>query len=84
MSVSNVNANRAVTATVGAVRGGDPARDSSQQSSQREPPPQDGSDAPLRRFPWLSWETRELEAASKQPSPYGHIPLLGATLDQKV
>lgn len=37
-----------------------------------------------RRFPWLSWETRELEVASKQPSPYGNIPLLGKELDQKV
>jgi hypothetical protein len=36
-----------------------------------------------RRFPWLSWQTRELEVASKQPSPYGNIPLLGKELDHK-
>lgn len=82
MSVSKVNASRAVTATVGAVRGGDSARDSSQQSSQREQPSSDDSAPPARRYPWLSWETRELEAASKQPSPYGHIPYLGSQIDQ--
>ncbi len=38
--------------------------------------------APLR-FPWLSWQTRELDMASKQPSPYGTIPLLGRELDRK-
>jgi hypothetical protein len=36
------------------------------------------------RFPWLSWQTRELDQASKQPSPYGAIPLLGKEIDQKV
>ncbi len=41
------------------------------------------NEAPLR-FPWLSWQTRELDIASKQPSPYGTIPLLGKELDQKV
>ena len=37
-----------------------------------------------RRFPWLSWETRDLATASKQPSPYGNIALLGKELDQTV
>ena len=41
------------------------------------------NEAPLR-FPWLSWQTRELDQASKQPSPYGAIPLLGKEIDQKV
>ena len=41
------------------------------------------NEAPLR-FPWLSWQTRELDVASKQPSPYGSIPLLGKELDRKV
>ncbi len=41
------------------------------------------NEAPLR-FPWLSWQTRELDMASKQPSPYGSIPLLGKELDRKV
>ena len=41
------------------------------------------NEAPLR-FPWLSWQTRELDQASKQPSPYGVIPLLGKEIDQKV
>ena len=30
-----------------------------------------------RGFPWLSRLARELEPASKQPSPYGTVPLLG-------
>jgi len=35
------------------------------------------------RFPWLSRLARELEPASKQPSPYGTIPLLGEKLDKQ-
>lgn len=54
-----------------------------------EPPnPTPGQSGPeesaARRFPWLSWQNRELEVASKQPSPYGNIPLLGKELDQQV
>ena len=41
------------------------------------------NEAPLR-FPWLSWQTRQLELASMQASPYGVIPLLGKEIDQKV
>ena len=33
------------------------------------------------RFPWLSRLARELEPASKQPSPYGTVPILGEKLD---
>jgi hypothetical protein len=35
------------------------------------------------RFPWLSRLARELEPASKQPSPYGTVPLLGEKLDKQ-
>ena len=35
------------------------------------------------RFPWLSRLARELEPASKQPSPYGNVPLLGEKLDKQ-
>ena len=35
------------------------------------------------RFPWLSRLARELEPASKQPSPYGSIPILGEKLDKQ-
>lgn len=35
------------------------------------------------RFPWLSRLARELEPASKQPSPYGSVPLLGEKLDKQ-
>jgi hypothetical protein len=59
----------------------------SQTESSRSTPANAGfsteNEAPLR-FPWLSWQTRELDQASKQPSPYGAIPLLGKEIDQKV
>lgn len=35
------------------------------------------------RFPWLSRLARELEPASKQPSPYGSVPILGEKLDKQ-
>lgn len=35
------------------------------------------------RFPWLSRLQRELEPASKQPSPYGSLPILGEKLDKQ-
>lgn len=35
------------------------------------------------RFPWLSRLARELEPASKQPSPYGNVPILGEKLDKQ-
>ncbi len=80
MSVSKVSPATPVDLPTGAIRPTDSTSDSSRQSSQRGRP---GEHVPLR-FPWLSWETRQLEAASKQPSPYGRVPLLGETLDHKV
>ena len=44
------------------------------ESTQRPVPP---------RFPWLSRLARELEPASKQPSPYGSVPILGEQLDKQ-
>jgi hypothetical protein len=35
------------------------------------------------RYPWLSRLARELEPASKQPSPYGTVPILGEKLDRE-
>ena len=84
MSVSKVSAIGSVDPPVGAVRAADAASGSSQQSSQQDQKPPAQPEPVVRRFPWLSWETRQLEAASKQPSPYGRVPLLGETLDQKV
>ena len=84
MSVSKVSAIGSVDPPVGAVRSTGSTADSSQQSSQQEHKPPAESEPVARRFPWLSWETRQLEAASKQPSPYGRVPLLGETLDHKV
>ena len=64
-----------------------PDPSTSQAESSRSTPANAGfsteNEAPLR-FPWLSWQTRELDQASKQPSPYGAIPLLGKEIDQKV
>ncbi len=84
MSVSKVSAIGSADPPVGVVRPADAASGSSEQSSQQEHKPPAKPEPVARRFPWLSWETRQLEAASKQPSPYGHAPLLGETLDQKV
>ncbi|MFM9916704.1 MAG: hypothetical protein ACKVOX_12905 [Rhizobacter sp.] len=84
MSVTKVSSIAAVDPPVGAVRPAGAASGSSQQSSQQERRPPEAPEPMTRRFPWLSWETRQLEAASKQPSPYGQVPLLGKTLDQKV
>ena len=64
-----------------------PNQPNRQAESSRSTPANTGfsteNEAPLR-FPWLSWQTRELDQASKQPSPYGAIPLLGKEIDQKV
>ncbi len=84
MSVSKVSPIGSVDPPVGPVRPVDAASGSSQQSSQQDRKPPAAPEPAARRFPWLSWETRQLEAASKQPSPYGRVPLLGETLDQKV
>lgn len=85
MSISKVSVTGAVDLTVQAVRPADAANGTTQQSSSRQSPQQEtDTEKTVRRFPWLSWETRQLEAASKQPSPYGHVPFLGETLDQKV
>jgi hypothetical protein len=35
------------------------------------------------RYPWLSRLARELEPASRQPSPYGNLPILGEKLDKQ-
>lgn len=85
MSINKVSATGTADLAVHAVRPADTASGTSQQPSSRQRHPQEAdAGKPVSRFPWLSWETRQLEAASKQPSPYGHVPFLGETLDQKV
>jgi hypothetical protein len=84
MSVSKISPIGSVDPPVGVVRPTDAAGGTSQQPSQQDRRPPAQPEPASRRFPWLSWETRQLEAASKQPSPYGLIPRLGETLDQKV
>lgn len=73
-----------------------PSRTADQASAQAQAQaPAQGNDASLvqfdentqqpipPRFPWLSRLARELEPASKQPSPYGNVPLLGEKLDKQ-
>ena len=84
MSVTQVSAINSVDPPLGAARPNGPASETVQQPSQQRNEPSAPPAAVAHRFPWLSWETRQLEAASKQPSPYGRTPLLGETLDQKV
>ena len=84
MSVNNITGVSRVEPTAVPAR---PTENAARSLSERSPSDtsQKFSDeqAP-RRFPWLSWETRQLQVASKQPSPYGNIALLGKELDQKV
>ncbi|MFM9914854.1 MAG: hypothetical protein ACKVOX_03515 [Rhizobacter sp.] len=84
MSISNITVVGRVEPAVASARPAEnPSRtpvDKTSADSVRS----SADDSPQRRFPWLSWQTRQLEAASKQPSPYGSIPLLGKELDQKV
>lgn len=85
MSVSTTTGVSRVEATAASARPSDnnPSRSQTEPSAPGPVHPFLEEPAP-RRFPWLSWETRELEVASKQPSPYGNIPLLGKELDHKV
>jgi hypothetical protein len=84
-SVQSTNGVEPVSPTSTTLTSRDPS--TSQAESSRSAPANAGfsteNEAPLR-FPWLSWQTRELDQASKQPSPYGAIPLLGKEIDQKV
>lgn len=82
--VSAIGVASAADPPIGAVRPADPAAGLSRRSSQPEQQHPTEPDTVVRRYPWLSWETRALEAASKQPSPYGRVPVLGETLDQRV
>jgi hypothetical protein len=83
MSVSKVTGVGQIAPPVSATQSsdeGNPQKNSS--GADREP--SNPTELPTPRFPWLSRVTRELEAASKQPSPYGSVPLLGENLDKKV
>ena len=83
MSVNNVTGVGRVVLPATASRNPDPpaARQSDastlvqkDEATQQPIPP---------RFPWLSRLARELEPASKQPSPYGTVPILGEKLDKQ-
>lgn len=85
MSVSSITAVSRVEAPTASARPSEnPARPQSEQPSSDDQGHKFLETPEPRRFPWLSWETRQLDLASKQPSPYGNIPLLGKELDQKV
>lgn len=84
MSVNKVTGVSRVELPITALRSSENTVPSNSEQKPSNPIHEFLDAATPRRFPWLSWETRELEAASKQPSPYGNIPLLGKDLDQKV
>lgn len=82
MSVSNVTGVGRVVLPATASRtaetpnppGGTPSIDLIDEKTNEPIPP---------RFPWLSRLQRELEPVSKQPSPYGSVPILGEKLDKQ-
>jgi hypothetical protein len=83
MSVNHVNSvGRTVPATT-APRNPDPAAPRTSEESSAAPVDQVTQQPVPPRFPWLSRLARELEPASKQPSPYGNVPLLGEKLDKQ-
>ena len=83
MSVSNVNGVGRVVLSSTQSRPAEsppPSRDAAGDASTTVTDVTEAPAAP--RFPWLSRLTRELEPASKQPSPYGSVPVLGERLDR--
>jgi hypothetical protein len=82
MSVSNVTGVGRVVLPTTAGRTPEPTVSSDEATSlvQRD----EVTNLPIPpRFPWLSRLQRELEPASKQPSPYGSVPILGEKLDKQ-
>ena len=83
MSVSNVNGVGRVVLTSSQPRPADNPTPPRENAAPTDAAVTDVTEAPAApRFPWLSRLTRELEPASKQPSPYGSVPLLGERLDK--
>jgi hypothetical protein len=83
MSVSTVTGVGQIAPPASAYRSSDEGKPQ-KDSSGTDRKPSDPTELPIPRFPWLSRVTRELESVSKQPSPYGSVPLLGENLDKKV
>ncbi len=83
MSVSKVSGVSRIEAPSAAPRSSENAPQPPEAARQNNAARSGSEEPAARRFPWLSWQTRELEIASKQPSPYGNIPLLGKELDHK-
>lgn len=82
MSVSNVTGvGRVVLPTTGSRT---PEAPTSQSEAPTIVPVDEKTNQPVPpRFPWLSRLQRELEPVSKQPSPYGSVPILGEKLDKQ-
>lgn len=82
MSVSNVTGvGRVVLPTTGSRT---PETPTSQSEAPTIVPVDEKTNQPVPpRFPWLSRLQRELEPVSKQPSPYGSVPILGEKLDKQ-
>lgn len=82
MSVSNVTGvGRVVLPTMGSRT---PEAPNPQSEAPTIAPVDEKTNQPVPpRFPWLSRLQRELEPVSKQPSPYGSVPILGEKLDKQ-
>jgi hypothetical protein len=82
MSVSNVTGVGRVVLPTSASR--TPETPTSQSESASVVQVDEATNQPIPpRFPWLSRLQRELEPVSKQPSPYGSVPILGEKLDKQ-
>lgn len=83
MSVNNVTGVGRVVLPATASRPPDAPAPRASEASSSEPVDETTQQPLPPRFPWLSRLARELEPASKQPSPYGSVPILGEQLDKQ-
>lgn len=83
MSVNNVNGVGRVVLPTAASRSPDASAPRASEAGTTVPVDETTQLPVPPRFPWLSRLARELEPASKQPSPYGSMPILGEKLDKQ-
>jgi hypothetical protein len=83
MSVNNVTGVGRVVLPTTASRPADAPAPRASEASPAAPVDEATQQPVPPRFPWLSRLARELEPASKQPSPYGSVPILGEKLDKQ-
>jgi hypothetical protein len=84
MSVSNVNGAGRVVLPATASRPPEATTATRESATHSLVQLDEATNQPIPpRYPWLSRLARELEPASKQPSPYGNLPILGEKLDKQ-